>query len=345
MGVKPRAVTAGRNPTVRDVAAHAGVSPMTVSRTLSGGHNVREEVQARVMESVEALGYTRNENARSLRPGQSTGLVGIAITNLGNPYYGSFALGVEDIAAQHGAQILLGNTAEDPVRERELVSEFLGRQVDGLIVVPTGVESDHLRPSHLGRVPLVLASREIPGLDVDVALLADEEGAYEATRTLLARGHRRIGFLGFHTSIFTTQRRFDGFSRALREAGVDELPDLIKGGHRSTDDARAAMTELLRLAEPPTAVFSTNNRTTIGALQAIGHWLPFGAISNAPMIVGFDDIELAELLPVPLITVSHDARELGRIAATLLFERMDPATSSRPSQRVEVPVTLKERSA
>lgn len=335
--------SSGRRPTVREVAARAGVSPMTVSRTLSGGANVRPEVQERVLAAVAELGYTRNENARSLRPGQNTGLVGIAITNLGNPYYGAFALGVEDVASARGAQILLGSTAEDPARERELVSEFLGRQVDGLIVVPTGSSDEHLRPSHLGSVPLVLASREIPGLDVDVALLADEVGAYEATRTLLARGYRRIAFLGFHTSIFTARRRYEGFTRALAEAGMAPEEDLVRSGQRSTDEARTAMAELLRLAHPPQAVFCANNRTTIGALQAIAHFLPFGAMGKAPMIVGFDDIELAELIPIPLITVSHDARELGRIAAGLLFDRLDPGGAQLPVRRIEVPTTLRER--
>ena len=90
-----------------------GVSPMTVSRTLAGGKNVRPEVQDRVLEAVHELGYYRNENARSIRPGQASGLVGVAITNLGNPYYGNFALGVEEVAAQYGRRIVLGNTGED----------------------------------------------------------------------------------------------------------------------------------------------------------------------------------------------------------------------------------------
>src|SRR3954468_8871107 len=89
-------------PTVREVAQLAGVSPMTVSRTLSGGKNVRAEVQQRVFEAVATLGYHRNENARSIRPGHSSGLIGVAITNLGNPYYGQFALGVEEVVAQYG---------------------------------------------------------------------------------------------------------------------------------------------------------------------------------------------------------------------------------------------------
>ena len=109
-----------RRPTVKEVAQLAGVSPMTVSRTLSGGVNVKPEVQARVLAAVEKLGYHRNENARSIRPGQSSGLIGVAITNIANPYYSTFALGVEEEAARSGRRILLGNTAEDAAREERV---------------------------------------------------------------------------------------------------------------------------------------------------------------------------------------------------------------------------------
>ena len=98
----------GKLPTVKEVAQHAGVSPMTVSRTLAGGANVRPDLQERVLAAVRELGYRRNENARTLRPGQASGLIGVAITNLGNPYYGNFALGVEEAAAETGRRIVLG---------------------------------------------------------------------------------------------------------------------------------------------------------------------------------------------------------------------------------------------
>ncbi len=118
-----------RRPTVKEVAELAGVSPMTVSRTLAGGVNVRPDLQERVFAAVAELGYHRNENARSIRPGQSSGLIGVAITNIANPYYSTFALGVEEEAARTGRRILLGNTSEDPTREAQLVNDFLGRRV------------------------------------------------------------------------------------------------------------------------------------------------------------------------------------------------------------------------
>lgn len=333
-------VPAGRQPTIKEVALHAGVSPMTVSRTLAGGVNVRPDVQEKVLQAVRELGYHRNENARSLRPGQTSGLIGVAITNLGNPYYGNFALGVEEVAAEYGRRIVLGNTGEDPARERQLVADFLGRQVEGLILVPSGGDAAHLQPERLGDVPLVLASRRIYGLDVDAVLLDDVGGAYRGTRSLLDAGHTRIGFLGNLRSVFTGQRRYEGYAMALAERGVSPEEALVQRGQQDVESASEAMRRLLDLDQPPTAIFSANNRNTIGALREIGRRLRDGAeLAAMPALVSFDDFELAELMPVPVTVIDHDPQQLGREAARLLFSRVG-AVRGEPARLVEMPVRL-----
>ncbi|MFC3493804.1 LacI family DNA-binding transcriptional regulator [Glycomyces rhizosphaerae] len=328
-----------RQPTIKEVAILAGVSPMTVSRTLAGGVNVRPDLQERVMAAVRELGYYRNENARSLRPGQPSGLIGVAITNLANPYYGNFALGVEEVAAEHGRRIILGNTGEDVGRERQLVSDFIGRQVDGLILVPTSGDAAHLQPERLGDVPLVLASRRVPGLEVDTVLLDDVGGAYRGTISLLDSGHTRIGFLGNRSSVFTGERRYRGYERAMTERGAPIDPVIVARDQQDVDAASRAARAMLDLAEPPTAIFSANNRNTIGALREIGRRIRDGLPGPRPAIVSFDDFELSELMPVPVTVIDHDARLLGREAATLLFARLE-GTADEKANMVELPVTI-----
>ncbi|GGH50155.1 hypothetical protein GCM10010921_28700 [Microbacterium album] len=299
---------------------------------------MRPELQQRVLDAVARLGYRRNENARSIRPGQHSGLIGVAITNIGNPYYGNFALGVEEVAAERGRRVLLGNTGEDLDRERQLVSDFVGRQVEGLIVVPSGPSGEHLRAEALGGLPVVLASRQVGGIDADAVLLDDVEGARQATERLVALGHERIAFLGNNVSMFTAGRRYEGFRRALEAAGIAEDPALASAGQQDLEAARAAMTRLLDLAEPPTAVFAANNRNTIGALQVIARRLADGRLAEAPALASFDDVELIEFVPAPTVVVSHDARELGGIAARMLFERLDGFDG--PPRFVELPVSV-----
>ena len=332
-----------RRPTVKEVATRAGVSPMTVSRTLSGGLNVKPDVQQRVMEAVAELGYHRNENARSIRPGHSSGLIGVAITNIANPYYSTFALGVEEEAALTGRRILLGNTSEDPAREADLVGDFLGRRVDGLIVVPAGTTSAHLAHSQNQGVPVVLASRRIEGLAVDSVVLADDEGAHRGTTALIDRGHTRIGYLGNALSIFTGERRYAGFVRAMQERGLTVDPQLVATNQQTVDQAREATRTLLAASHPPTAIFCANNRNAIGALKEINGQLTAGSrpASEFPEIVSFDDFELAELSPVPISVIDHDPRELGRTATRLLLDRLDGGERDREHRELELPVSLR----
>jgi LacI family transcriptional regulator len=326
-------------PTLKDVAARAGVSPMTASRTLSGGQNVRASLQERVFKAVEELGYRRNENARSIRPGQPSGLVGVAVANLDNPYYGSFAVGVEDVAARYGRRILLGNTGEQPDRERQLIADFVGRQVEGLVVVPSGVTPEHLHGTAVRWIPVVLASRSVPGVDTDRVLLDDSGGAYRATRALLDQGHERIAFLGNPLSVFTGQRRFEGFCAAMREAGVEVDEAYVRRAQQDVEAARLAMQELLEFDRPPTAVFAANNRNAVGALREIGARIRRGVdATSLPSIASFDNFELAELMPVPVTIVDHDATELGRAAGRMLFERLEGDES--PPRTIELPVRV-----
>ena len=263
----------GKQPTIKEVALHAGVSPMTVSRTLAGGANVRPDVQERVLAAVRELGYLRNENARSLRPGQASGLIGVAITNLGNPYYGTFALGVEEVAAEPGRRIVLGNTGDDPARERQLVSDFLGRQVEGLVLVPSGDNSDHLQ----ARAPRRRAAR---------ARLAPRLRARRRRRAARRRRrrvprHARAARRRPHPHRLPRQRRV-GLHRRAPVRGLRPRPRRTRPRPRSrARRARAAgrrlrcaaTRRLLDLDEPPTAIFSANNRNSIGALREIGRRL------------------------------------------------------------------------
>jgi len=330
-----------RQPTVKEVALLAGVSPMTVSRTLAGGKNVRPEVQEKVLNAVEILGYQRNENARSIRPGQPSGLIGVAITNIGNPYYGSFALGVEDVVSDHGRRMILGTTGEDPDREQQLIADLIGRQIDGLILVPSGGKTDHLLPRRLRDIPLVLASRLAEGISTDAVLVDDVGGSIRATRLLLQAGHRRIGYLGNAASTFTGRRRFEGFVAALAEFDVKLDPQLVSLGQQDADSAEtAAMTILLESS--PTAIFCANNRNTVGALRAVAQLMHAGATAQSlPAIVSFDSFELSELMPVAVTVIDHDARQLGREAAKMLFDRLNQSFTGLP-RILEMPTSIRE---
>jgi LacI family transcriptional regulator len=334
-------------PTIQDVAARAGVSPMTASRALSGTQNVSKVLREKVEKAARELGYRRNEYARALRPGQKSGLIGILVTNLSNPYYAAVLEGAEEIAAAHGRRVLIGATHEETARERELVAEFIGRQAEGLIVVPTGGENSHLKPDYLGSIPLVLASREVEGISVDTVLIDDINGASRAIDLLLREGHKRIAFLGNAVSVFTGQRRFEGYREAHERWGIEIRDELVKRNQQDVASAEQAVAELLALDDPPTAIFGANNRNTIGAVRALsaaGKLSPGtsndSGDSGLIRLAGFDNFDLADIVSPPLVVVDHDARELGRTAAELLIDRLDGDRKDRPARTVELETYL-----
>jgi len=319
---------------MRDVAAHAGVSPMTVSRTLRDDPAVSAANRKRVLDSVAALGYRRNEAARSLRSGRSHGLIGLVVTNLANPFYSQLALGVEQFAAEHGQQVLIGNTAEDVERERELLADFAARRIDGAVVVPAGTDHRHLRPAHLQGMPVVLAGAPPRRAALDHVLVDDFGGAHALTTELIGAGHKRIGFLGLPTHLWTGVERLRGFTTAMTAAGLPAPAQLAD--HHVADIAAAQdiTRDLLELAKPPTAILAANNRNTMGAYRAIRH------AKSGTALVGFDDFEFADLLDQPLTVAAYDPIEVGAAAAALLHDRVSATARSR-TRGITIAVHLK----
>lgn len=326
--------------TVKDIARVAEVSPMTVSRVLSGGKNVRPALREHVERVIADLGYHRNENARSLRPGQRSGLVGVLITNIGNPYYAGVVQGIEQVVAATGRRILVATTNEDADLERQLLSDFLGRQVEGLVVVPVGQDTGRFTTVRLNDAPLVLASRTVADVPADTVLIDDVHGAHDATALMLEDGHRRIAFLGNKVTVSTGQRRLRGFRSAFaaRDAVPDE--DLVILGLQDTESAEIAMRELLETPDPPTAVFAANNRISVGVIRAIVRARADGAISGPPALAAFDSFDFADMVPFPLSVIDHDPAELGRVAARMLLSRLDGSADGEAPRLVELPVHL-----
>ncbi|WP_203566871.1 LacI family DNA-binding transcriptional regulator [Aestuariimicrobium ganziense] len=328
-----------QSPTLVDVAKHAGVSPMTVSRVLAGSAHVRPELQEKVHASVAALGYRRNENARHLRQGKGSGLIGVAITNIDNPYYAELVLGIEDVARQSGRRLLLGTTQEDSERESRLIDDFIGRQVEGLIVVPSGGRG-HLRRARPEQTPLVFASRTVAGIPADAVLVDDVNGAYDGATALLTRGHRRVAFLGNSESVSTSRRRLEGFLLAHEDAGVEPEQQLIRLGGQTADQAQQIAEQLLALPEPPDAFFATNNRNSLGVLNALGALYAAGRLDGPPGLAFFDHFELSDFVPWPMVLVVHDAREVGRLSAQLLLDHLAADAATWLPRSVQVPTTL-----
>lgn len=305
-----------KRPTMKDVARAAGVSPMTVSRVVSGEAGVAPETAARVGQAVRKLGYQRNDNARSLRQKNlGTSTIGLVVDDLANPFYALMARSVEDEAHRRGHVVLVGSTNDEPRREREVIAAFTARQVDGLIIVPTIGSHGFLKRPMAGGTQVVCVDRPAKGLAVDTVTVDNRAAAGRAVTHLLGHGHTRIAYLGDRFDIWTQAERHAGYLDALAAHGIPEDPALVRHELRSHPQARDALAVLRTLPDPPTAVFTSNDVITLGVLDGLDHPARLA-------LVGFDDLPLGERLTPPLTVVSQDPVALGGTAANLLFSRI-----------------------
>ncbi|MEA2394269.1 MAG: LacI family transcriptional regulator [Solirubrobacteraceae bacterium] len=326
------AASNGRRPTMKQVAAVAGVSLATVSRVVNGGPSVGPDLAERVHRAVELLGYRHNLTASSLRRADRlSASIGLVFEDVGNPFFSAVHRGVEEVARRRGVLTFAGSSDEVPERERELAESFGARGVDGLIIVPAGADHSYLLRDKAAGVALVFVDRPARFIDADVVLSDNAGGASEAVAHLVAAGHRRIGYLGDRPELHTGGERLRGYRQALAAHGIEDDPALV---HTSEQRPYDVTRELLLGDDPPTALFTSQNLITIDAVRAI-HDL---GVQHAVAHVGFDDVPLADVVDPGLTVVAQDPAALGRSAADLLFSRLDGYDG--PGRRVVHPTTL-----
>lgn len=307
-----------RRPTLTQVAALAGVSLKTASRALNREPNVAATTGRRVWDAADQLGYRLNGIARELRRGATSALVGLVSGDLTNPFYSAVASGIERELRQHGLLLVTANNDEDAELERSLVDAFLERRVRALLVVPSGHDHEYLAIEGNRGVPFVFLDRPPDGLAADAVLIDNAGGARSAAEHLLAAGHRRIAMVADLARMVPQRARIDGFLDAMRAVGNAEWEPYVRTDVHDVRRAERTVRELLRLDPAPTAIFTTNNRLTTGALRAMR------GLADPPALVGFDDFDLADVLGTTV--VAHDMTALGREAARLAHERISGHT-------------------
>ncbi|OZD71188.1 LacI family transcriptional regulator [Rhodococcus sp. 05-340-1] len=327
-------------PTMDDVARLAGVSVSTVSHVLNGTRNVNPATRQRVDAAILEIGYRRNVVARSLAAGR-THTVGLSIAALTNPYFGSLVHAVEERLSEAGYVLILGDSHDEPRSERRVTDSLLDRQVDGMILAPAaGSEFSTIPEIVRSGTPLVLIDRM---LDVACDQVGPENdvSAYELTTHLLDAGHRRIAIVRGIEGISSTTERFDGYTRALADRGIELDPRLILDGRSSVEVAESRVRGLMSGPDRPTALVSMNNSMTIGSLKAVrGLGL---SIPADLAFVCYDDFEWSDLFEPRLTAAAQDVQTIGRTAADLLLGRIEGREDAPRS--IRVPTTFTHRNS
>lgn len=323
-----------RKPTMNDVARLAGVGTMTVSRVLNGTARVSEEAARRVQTAIQQLNYQPNEMARALR-GQRSRTIGLILPYLYDPFFAMCAHAVTSVARQHGYSVITTTTNEDPETEFAEASQMLQRHVEGLVVIPANRGQSKLTRALLGKVPMVAFDRPLGDAAFDTVLVQNQSGSKRMVQHLIEHGHQRISFMGLGRNLFTINARFQGYRKAMQEAGLEFDSFFQCDTPESTQEAVRAR---LASKKAPTAWFTSNTLATryvFSALLQLGVKIPAEAA-----IAGFDDFELAELTSPPLTVVRQPAQEMGRVAANQLFERLERGETPQTGNRVVLPVEM-----
>ena len=288
---------------------------MTVSKALRDKHDVSPETKTRVKLVAQQLGYVPNSSAQGLRT-RTTKLFGVVVSSFTSPIFSRVILAIEERAYELGYDVLIAQTLDIPEREEACVNRFLARRVDGLFIVPAyriATEARLYQELLSRKIPTVVLGHTVPFCSQFVNVESDDlSGSYKATQHLLTLGHKRIAFFSGPPATPWTQERFEGYRRALREAGLEIDEKLIFQAGRSIDDGEKAALQMINEGSDATAVQTVNDMLAVGCAEAFlkqGLQIP-GDIS----VVGFGNILMSQHFRVPLTTSRQAKYRLGAAA-------------------------------
>lgn len=306
---------------LQDVAEHAGVSTKTVSNVVNDYPHVTPEMRARVLVSIDALGYRPNATARRLATGR-TGTLALAVSDVSIPYFAELARTVAREASARGYRLLLEQTGDSIEAERSML---LGREsglVDGLIFQPSRLESAELARYTL-HAPMVLIGENAAPDSVDTVMIDNVRAARRVTDHLLALGCRDIGFVGHEAAGIseTSRQRMEGMHAALRDAGLPARPELeIPTAAIGAAEAEAAVGAALDAGMAVDGFFCRDDLSALGTLRALR--VRGVSVPDEVAVVGWDDVSWAPFIHPTLTSVRPNAGRLAQMALDLLEERI-----------------------
>lgn len=307
---------------IKDIAQLAQVSHPTVSRALRKSPLVNPETAEKIRAIARQMGYRPSAVARSL-VNKKTNTIGVVVTTIADPFSGEVVSGIEEAANEHGYSIFLANSNADPEREMKVVHSFHERRVDGIIVTSSRVGALHMPLLGELNVPTVLINNQHPSEFAHSVMIDNVSASCAATQHLIQLGHKRIAYIGDQFGFESNAERLLGYRQALAGARLRFLSELVMRGDGKAEGGMEAMSKLLSLPKPPTAVFCYNDMSAIGAMR-VAHDRGL-SVPGDVSVVGFDDLSIASFTWPLLTTIRQPKSQMGRLAMETLLQLLSGA--------------------
>lgn len=330
--------------TLKDIAEKTNCSVSTVSRVLnnkSKQYRIAEETEKLILETAHNLNYRPNELARGLRLKRSH-TIGLVVPDISNPFFAYVSHLIQRHAYEAGYSLILCNTDEDIDLEIEQIELLKRKGVDGYIILPVGTKKDHIYELLTLNKPFVLLDRIFDDIKTNAVVVDNYKGAYQAVKHLIDNGHTRIAIIQGLQNTSTNNARVSGYINALKDHQIPLDEKLIVGNDFRKENGYIETKLLLRLEEPPTAIFTTSDLITLGTLQAISE--ENKTIPKDVSLVAFDEIDYAPFLVAPLTSVRQPRDLMGQVAVKLLIDDIKSRGTNKKERLVLDPKLILRKS-
>jgi len=310
---------------------------MTVSRVINDHPSVRPKTRKKVQAAIEELGYERNE-AASLLKGQRAMMIGLIVPDLSDIFFATCAATVEQLARENGYMTLIVSSGHDAELEMQQAELMARRKLSGLLIITSGKgDAEKIAKLRKSGLAVVAFDRPLDGVGTDAVLIENRAGAEEAISHLIGHGHKRIACLGYDDEAYPVKERIAGYRNVMLSHGYK--PEVFTKVV-NLEAASAWLKGIAGKADRPTAIFSTNYRTSVLLLRALSEQKM--RIPNDMAMIGFDDFDLATVIAPPLTTVGQSPVDLARRAARLLMDRIQEVRIGAESvpAKIMLPATL-----
>lgn len=301
--------------TIYDVARLAGVSLATVSRVVNGSTNVKPSTRKKVLKAIEDLGYRPNAVARGLASKKTT-TIGVVLPDISSLFFAEMARGIEDIANMYHYDIIISSSDRNRDKEVQLVNNLLEKQVDGLLFLGGDITDEHRRLFNTSPIPVVLVTSKDPEQKIPSVRIDQEQAAYEAVTFLIKNGHTRIALLTTKLHSNFSQLRHNGYVQALKDHNIPFDEDMVVEISPVYSEAHSTTTNLLKLSNAPTAIFTYNDEMGIAAIHAA---LDLGMrVPEDVEVMGFNNTRISQWVRPMLTTVVQPMYDIGAVSMRLL---------------------------